>query len=136
MPVTAAPQQGHGVSITFGSSFFAWILDVAPASLRRESLETTNSATTSARTFRPELIANYGEMRVTMQFDASKSPPITSAAETCTITFPMAAGAATAANWTGSAFMTAYEPSVPINGIMTATATIKWAGAITFNAAA
>jgi hypothetical protein len=31
--------------------------------------------------------------------------------------------------------MTAYEPTVPINGIMTATATIKWTGAVTVNAA-
>jgi len=136
MPVTAAPMQGHGVAITFGSGFFAWITDVNPSSMRREALETTNSATTTARTFTPELLVNYGELRITFQFDASKDPPIEGAAESITITFPRAAGAATAANWTGTGFMTAYEPTVPINGIMTATATIKWTGSITFNAAA
>ena len=136
MPVTAAPMQGHGVTITFGSGFFAWITDVNPASMRREALETTNSSTTTARTFTPELLPNYGDLRVTFMFDASKDPPIEGAAESITITFPKAAGAATAANWTGTGFMTAYDPAVPINGIMTATATIKWTGAITFNAAA
>ena len=135
MPVTAAPQQGHGVAITFSSGFFAWITDVNPASMRREALETTNSSTTVARTFTPEKLVNYGDLRVTMQFDASKDPPIEGAAESITITFPMASGATTAANWTGTGFMTAYEPTVPINGIMTATATIKWTGAVTTNAA-
>lgn len=136
MPVTAAPQQGHGVAITFDSGFFAWILDVAPATMSREALETTNSATTTQRTFRPEQLLNNGEMRCTIQFDAAKSPPIGDAAETCTITYPMAAGAATASTWAGSAFMTRYEPQVPINGIMTATCTLKWAGAITITPAA
>jgi hypothetical protein len=70
-----------------------------------------------------------------MLFDASKDPPIEGAAESITVTYPMAAGATTAATWTGTGFMTAYEPTVPINGIMTATATIKWTGAITVNAA-
>lgn len=135
MPVTAKPMQGHGVAITFASGFFAWITDVNPASMRREALETTNSATTTARTFTPEKLVNYGDLRVTMQYDASKDPPIESAAEAITITFPMAEGATTAATWTGTGFMTAYEPTVPINGIMTATATIKWTGAVTTNAA-
>ena len=136
MPVTAAPMQGHGISITFSSGFFAWITDVNPSSMRREALETTNSATTTARTFTPEKLVNYGDLRVTMQFDASKDPPIEGAAEAITITYPMASGASTAATWTGTGFMTAYEPTVPINGIMTATATIKWTGAITVNSAA
>lgn len=136
MPVTAAPTQGHGIAITFETGFLAWITNVTPASFARAALETTNSATTTARTFRPEVLYNGGEMSVTIQFDASKTPPITEAAESITITFPMAAGAATAANWTGSGFMTAYNPTVEINGIMTATCTIKWTGAITVNAAA
>jgi hypothetical protein len=136
MPVTAAPQQGHGATITFSSSFFAWILDISPASMKREALETTNNATTTQRTFRPEQLCNNGELRVTIQFDAAKTPPITSAAETVTITFPMAAGAATASNWAGSAFLTSFDPSAPMNGIMTATATLKWAGAITVTPAA
>jgi hypothetical protein len=136
MPVTAAPQQGHGVAITWESGFFAWITNVSPMSLARAALETTNSSTTTARTFRPEVLYNSGELSVTIQFDSSKTPPITEAAESITITFPMAAGAATAATLTGSGFMTAYNPTVDINGIMTATCTIKWTGAITVTAAA
>jgi hypothetical protein len=135
MPVTAAPMQGHSAAITFGTGFFAWITDINPSSMRREALETTHSATTTARTFIPEKLVNYGDLRVTMLFDASKDPPIEGAAESITITYPMAAGATTAATWTGTGFMTAYEPTVPINGIMTATATIKWTGAVTVNAA-
>ena len=58
MPVTLAPQQGHGVAITFSSGFMAWITDVSFSGMRREALETTNSATTSARTFIPEKLVN------------------------------------------------------------------------------
>lgn len=135
MPVTAKPMQGHGIAITWESGFFAWITSVNPATVSRASLETTNSATTTARTFRPEVLYNGGELSVTIQFDASKTIPIDQAAESITITYPMAEGATTAATWTGSGFMTAYNPTAEINGIMTATCTIKWTGAITVNAA-
>lgn len=135
MPVTAAPMQGHGIAITWETGFFAWITSVNPATIARAALETTNSATTTARTFRPEVLYNMGELSVTIQFDASKTPPITEAAESITITYPMAAGATSAATWVGSGFMTAYNPTVEINGIMTATCTIKWTGALTLTAA-
>lgn len=134
MPVTQAPQQGHGVAITFSSGFMAWITDVSASGMRREALETTNSATTSARTFIPEKLVNYGEIRVSLQLKTSGDPPIEGAAETITITWPMETGGTTAPNWTGTGFMTAYEATAPINGIMTATATIKITGTLTFNA--
>jgi len=135
MPVTAAPQQGHGVAITFESGFLAWITNVTPMSLQRAALETTNSSTTTARTFRPEVLYNAGELSVTIQYNTSTNPPIDQAAEAITITFPMAQGATTAATLTGSGFLTAFNPTVDINGIMTATCTIKWTGAITVTAA-
>lgn len=134
MPVTLAPQQGHGVAITFSSGFMAWITDVSFSGMRREALETTNSATTSARTFIPEKLVNYGEMRVSLQLKTSADPPIEGAAESITITWPMETGGTTAPTWTGTGFMTAYEATAPINGIMTATATIKITGTLTFTA--
>ena len=135
MPVTAAPQQGHGVAITFESGFLAWITNVSPMSLQRAALETTNSSTTTARTFRHEVLYNAGELSVTIQYNTSTNPPIDQAAEAITITFPMAQGATTAATLTGNGFLTAFNPTVDINGIMTATCTIKWTGAITVTAA-
>lgn len=135
MAVTAAPQQGHGLSITFESGFCAWIIDFQAPKLKRAALETTNNTTTTARTYRPEQLYDGGEMQVTLQFNAATTPPITSAAGNFTITFPMASGASVASNWTGSGFLTGYDASVPMNAIMTVNATIKITGAVTFNAA-
>ena len=135
MAVTAAPQQGHGTSITWETGFNAWIIDLQAPKLKRAALETTNNATTSARTFRPEQLYDAGEMSVTLQFNAQTAPPISSAAGACVITFPMPSGGATAANWTGSGFLTGFDPAIPMNGIMTVNVTIKWTGAITFNPA-
>ena len=134
MPVTLEPQQGHGVAITFASGFMAWITDVSVSGIRREALETTNSSTTASRTFIPEKLVNYGEIRVSLQLKTSADPPIEGAAETITITWPMEKGGATAPTWSGTGFMTAYEATGPINGIMTATATVKITGTLTFTA--
>lgn len=134
MPVTLEPQQGHGVAITFSSGFMAWITDVSVSGIRREALETTNSSTTASRTFIPEKLVNYGEIRVSLQLKTSADPPIESAAETITITWPMEKGGTTAPTWSGTGFMTAYEATGSINGIMTATATVKITGTLTFTA--
>lgn len=134
MPVTLAPQQGHGTAITFSSGFMAWITDVSASGMRREALETTNNSTTGARTFIPEKLVNYGEYRVSLLLKTSADPPIEGAAETITITWPMETGGTTAPTWVGTGFMTAYEVAASMNGIMTATATIKITGTITFTA--
>ena len=134
MPVSAKPQQGHGASISFSSGFFAWITNISLTGIRRESLETTNMATTGARTFRGEILENYGEMRVSLQFNAATSIPIDSAAETITITWPIQDGGTVAPTWALSGFMTGFEVTADMNSIMTATATIKFSGTITITA--
>jgi hypothetical protein len=134
MPVTQSPQQGQGVAITFASGFMAWITDVSVTGISRAPLETTNSATTVSRTFIPEKLVNYGELRVSLQLKTSADPPIEGAAETVTITWPMETGGTTAPTWSGTGFMTGYEATGSINGIMTATATLKITGTLTFTA--
>ena len=134
MPVTASPQQGHGVAIAFSSGFLAYITGVAVSGVSRAALDTTNSATTTARTFVPEKLVNYGEIRVSLLLNSAADPPIEGAAETITITWPMQTGGTVAPSWTGTGFMTGYEANGEINGIMTATATIKITGTLTFNA--
>ena len=127
MPVTPAPMQGHGYAITFSSGFFKWLLDAEPLQAKRQALETTNSATTDARAYRAEKLVDYGGLRVTFQLDPDEVVDIDAAPESVTFTYPMPAGGAVAAKLVGSAFMTDYQENVPINGIMTATATLKWA---------
>mgnify|MGYP003670802451 CR=1 FL=1 len=74
MPATASPQQGHGVAITFSSGFLAYISSVAVSGINRAALETTNSSTTTARTFIPEKLANYGEIRVSLMLNTAADP--------------------------------------------------------------
>lgn len=135
MPVTAAPMQGHGYSITFSSGYFKWLLDAEPIQAKRNALETTHSSTTDARSFIAEKLVDYGGIRVTFQLDPDETVDIDAAPESVTFTYPLASGAATAAKLVGSAFMTDYSENVPINGIMTCTCTLKWAGKPTRTAA-
>ena len=127
---------GFGVSITFSSTFFAEILSVNPPSLSRAPIETTHSSTTNGRaTFIPSDIIDNGEIEVEMGFIPGTEPPIGSAAETITITYPTPAGGMTGATAAFSGFLTSFTPTVPIDDRMTARATIKVSGAITYTAA-
>lgn len=117
---------GFGITITFDSGFLAEIIDVTLPEQTREPIDTTHTTTTNGiMTFMPSDLIDSGELQVELNFDETASPPIDSAAETCTITF----GSAT--TWAASAFMTSYAPSAPIDDRMTASCTIKFSGAIT-----
>lgn len=137
MPATHEPTQGHGVSIAFSSGFLAWITNVGISGFSREALPTTNSSTTVAHTHRPAVLYDGGTLTVDLQFNSSTSmvTPITGAIETVTITWPLAAGATTAATMSGSAFLTGFDITAPIGGIMTASAKLKFTGQISRTAA-
>ena len=129
----AATDLGAGVAITFSSGFFAEILSVDGPTITRDAVETSHS-TTTAKTFLPSKMFDSGELTVEMNFDADAEPPIDGdAAETCTLTLPTPTGGMTGATIVGSAFMTGYTPSIPIEDRMTATATLKYSGDLTWN---
>ncbi len=135
MPITAAPQQGHGQSITFSSGFFAWILSCSGNIFAREVLDTTNSATTQTKTNRPAVIGNAGTINVEIQFNASTTPPITGSAETITWTFPLPQGASTAPTWAASGYLSSFNITSQNGAIMTASATLQLTGPVTITAA-
>lgn len=117
---------GTGIVITFSTGFLAEILDVSPPGASRESIQTSHMGTTSAHTFTPADLVDWGELIVEMAFDPSTAVPMNSVAEAITITFPDSG----AAVWTFQGFMTGFEPSAPLEDRMTATATIKVTGAV------
>jgi hypothetical protein len=124
---------GFGVAITFSSSFCAQITNVEWSGISRKAIDTTNSATTNgAATFIPSDIEDYGELKVDLQFNPNDAPPISGAAETVTVTFPTPAGGSTPATWAASGFLTDFQVGVPIDDVMTATATIKFSAIVTF----
>ena len=120
-----------GLTVTYQSGFLAEIVDFTWSGMSREDIETTNFSTTGARTFTPSTLYDPGELSVELIFDPSTTPmtPIAAAAETVTVTFSDAAPASTLA---ASGYMREFEVAGPLEDRMTATATLKLSGAITY----
>jgi hypothetical protein len=126
--VAVTPDLGQGTSITFQTGFLANLLSIDWGGIERASVETSTLATTGGKTFMPGDLYDPGELSVEMQFDTDSAwiTALTAAAETVTITWPDAETAA------ASGFMTGFEiTNVTSEGVMTATATIKFTGTIT-----
>ncbi len=130
---------GTGLTIAFGTSgFSAYLLDFGGPKISRAVVDTTHYATTGGRTFRPGDLYDGGELSLEFAFDADLTPPMFSAQqpETITITMPLPSGKTTPATWSFSAFMSDYEPKMPLEDKMTATATLKISGSITITPSA
>ena len=129
----AATDVTTGATVVFGtSSFTAELLSIGLPSISRGSVDTTNLATTAARTYRPVDLIDWGELELEMNFDADAEPPMDGAAETITITFPIPSGGTSGATIAGSGFFTAFSVTAQLEEKMTATATIKWTGDLTW----
>jgi hypothetical protein len=64
---------------------------------------------------------------VQLLFNPATAPPIGGAPETVTITYPDTSTVA------GSGFLTDYDNESPYDNLMTATATIKFSGTLTYD---
>lgn len=129
----AATDVTTGATVVFGTSgFSAEILSIGLPSVSRGSIDTTNLATTNARTYQPVDLVDWGELELEMNFDADAEPPMDGAAETITITFPTPAGGIGGATIAGSGFFVGFTLTAPTEEKMTATATIKWTGDLTW----
>lgn len=126
----ANTQIGHGCVLTFASGFFANVEDVSWDGISRGVVETTHMETSGGQTFLPEANYDPGNLSVTWQHDHDEiAPPLTSSAETCTLTFPDLT-----AKWAASAFMVDYGITCPDKDKMMASATLKFTGDIGFTA--
>jgi len=127
---------GFGLTMTYNSSFFAYIRVVSVNGISREAVDTTHAGTSSGNaTSIPSDIKRWGTIQVEGLLDHNTPPPIDDAAETVTITYPLATGETVAATWAASAFMTEFSQSAPYDGICTFSATLTISGAITVIAA-
>ncbi|MCP4539822.1 MAG: hypothetical protein GY832_22005 [Chloroflexi bacterium] len=127
----ALSEEGHGVTVAFGtSSFAANLLAIDGTSMSREALETTYQGTTSGKTFIPAQLYDPGESTFRFQFDQELTPPLLTthgtSAETITVTFPdLGSGTAT---WISSGFMTSIDWGAVTEEVKEMTCNIKWTG--------
>jgi hypothetical protein len=131
----AGPYVGFGVSITFSSGFCAFITNVDWDGISRTIIDTSNNSLTTPfwRTFIPGKLVDPGSISVELLLDPNNDAtvPITAAAASVTVTFPKFTGFTTAPTWAASGFMSDFKLGAPMDGVMTATANIKFSGAIT-----
>lgn len=124
---------GTGASITFGtSSWTGDIVDISGDGMSREAIDVSHLNTTDWKEFLPSDNTDPGSITLEILFDPDDEPPITSAKETVTVTFPLPAGMSTAATWASDAFVTDFSYGVPYEDRMTASMTLKLSGEITF----
>lgn len=133
MPSPAA-QIGHGASITFSSGFCAQILSVSWSGISRTAVDTSHFGLTDgtefgSMTFIPGGQQDPGELQVELNFNPDTDVPIDAPAENITVTWK------SGATWVCSGFMTNFEITAPNDDRVTATATIKFSGAINITAA-
>ena len=127
---------GFGVTVTFSSGFVALVRGVRRRGMAREPIDTSHAATTNGwMTFIPSDLKDPGEVEIDMIFKPDQTPPITGAAETVTITYPVPSGLTNGATWANSGFLTGFENECPYDALMTATAVIKFSAAPTITAA-
>lgn len=129
----SGPNYGTGASITFSSSFFAFITNIDWDGIERKSIDTSNNSLTAAMTAIPGKLYNPGTLTVELLLDnnADWTTPITASPATVTLTFPKFGAQTTAGTWAASGFMTSYKIGVPFEDRSTATATIQFSGAVT-----
>lgn len=122
---------GTGSTLTF-ADFTQELLSLSWSGLERPAIDTSHMGTTGGRTSIPGDLYDPGEITAEVHLNSSEPPPITAAATTLTITFPMT-DTNPGDTWTASAFMTGFEFTDPLEDKMTATATFKATGSIGFS---
>lgn len=109
-----------GITIVFGTTAFSMeILDVSGPSYARDPVEVTHQGSVDAKEFTPADLYDGGEVSFNVHYNPDSAIPVDEPAEEITITWP--AGATVV--FTG--FMTAFEPTGPLNDKMTADITLK-----------
>lgn len=116
---------GTGSTITF-AGYSAEVLDISWSGISREAIDISHMGTTGGRAFKPGDLYDPGEITVEYHFKSTAAPPMTATADTITITFP------DLADWSAQGFMTGFEFHDPLEDKMTARATFKITGAISF----
>jgi hypothetical protein len=123
---------GHGGTITFGTSSRAlnW-LTIDAGERSRPAIDITHLASTTP-TYMAGDLEEPGEITLTFQFDPAGTAgwyATSTAAETVTITWPVAPGGTTAATYAGTGLVTRVKfPTLQTNQVQTGEMSVKWSG--------
>lgn len=118
---------GTGTAITFSSGFMAEVREVR-AGFERAVIDFSHMLTTVARIFKAGDLYDPGILEVDLLFDPTKTPPITGAFETVTLTHRE-----TTLSMSGSGALVGFDIGIPLEDARTATARIKFSGPLTFD---
>lgn len=131
--MTFTPDIGLGTTIAFHTSWFAKVIDINLTGEKREAINITNMSSTAEEYIASRLV-DAGELDVTVLYDQDKTPPISSAAETVTITLPLPSGKTSAGTIAATGFMIENSIAIPVKDKMTQSLKIKFTGARTYTA--
>ena len=132
------PDIGTGASLALATSAWApQISEMNWGGIDRDMVESTHLATTTARSYLPADLYDPGELNLSVFYEPGNEPPTNGALETVTLTFPLntAQGVAVAATLAGSAAMTSFSFSVPLEDMITADVSFKFSGVLTWTSA-
>lgn len=117
---------GHGTTITFGTSgFSANLIGIDSLNVERASIEDTHMSTSDAKDFLPAALYEW-KLDITVEHDATESVPISAVKETITVDW-----AGSGNTWAGSGHCTGYSPGAEVGARMEGSMSIQGSGAIT-----
>jgi len=117
---------GTGTTIAFAtSSFTAELLALNGNDITRADIDVSHMGSTAYMEYQPGALVDGGSIDIEIGFDPDVQPPVSAAAETITITFPVASGNSSGATFVFTGYVNTWSFAVPLEDRMTATATIK-----------
>ena len=130
---------GFGTSVVFGTSgFSANLLSLDIGGIAVETPESSHMGLSSPsagtygnREFLSGGLIDGGEVTMEFHFNPNDAVPVVGTSETVAISFPLASGDTTRANWAFTGIVSGFNPSVPMDDVMTASLTVKVTGAVT-----
>lgn len=133
---TAIPEISTGATITFSSSFFATagnqITNISISDWARPAIDVAHFGTSAVKDFLAGDLTDPGAITVEFLLDATTTPPF-AAIETTVITFPGVTGQIwtwTTAGDNKGAFLTDFSIDMPLEDVMTGSATLKLSGVV------
>lgn len=121
-------QELYGTTIAFASGFLAEITRVSFGGLKRKALDGTHTTSPANRMeFVPADLVDPGTLEVELNFVPDAAPPIDSAPEAITITWP------DGTIWSMTGFLTDYKPQGSIGEKLSASVTLQLTGALTIS---
>lgn len=144
--------EGAGATLTFGTSGLSLdLVSIQASGVTRESIPTfhhgtsastvTGSGTGFYKTYQPGDFTDPGTIEISFLYNPNEKSTVTGygwpipigSAETITITYPVPSGDNNGATEASQGFVTDFSgPELAIDSVMTASATIKRSGVITF----